>query len=264
MPPEPERDELGDDLLDSDDDLLKPEPEKPAAEAAPAEAKPEKPVEPAGEKPAAAKPPDKPKPVVRPVAVEAAHRNSGWMVWALIALLLLATVIGVGWYANVQRMRVADLKQQLDTAKTQANGIQATASKVAAELVPLVEEHATLAKLRASSGDTEGAKYSLALAKRYADMADRLSVGSRPGRLDELNGLIQETEKALGGGAASAAPTEPAAAPTEPATGGEQPATKAEEPAAEAGAAATPEAAAPEAQAGKGTTPGAEAAVGNG
>jgi cell division septation protein DedD len=229
MPPEAEGDELGDDLLDSDDDLLKPEPEEPAAEAGPAETKPEKPAEPQAEKPAAVKAPEKPRPAPRPVAAERAQRNGGWMVWALIVLLLLAAVIGVGWYANVQRMQVADLKGQLETAKTQATGMQATAAKAAVELLPLVEEQATLAKLRAASGDTEGAKYSLGLAKRYADMAERLSAGSRPGKLDELNGLIGEAEKALGGGAATAAPSEPAAAPTEPATGGEQPAAKAEE-----------------------------------
>ena len=252
MAPSPAQDDELESLLSADDEPAKPEPEEaPVKEPEPeAKAEAEAPAEGAGK--SEIKPPaEKPKPTARLAAAPAPQRDSGWMVWALIALLLLMTVIGVCWYANQQRMHVKDLKDQLETAKTQATGIQATAGSVADDLAPLVEEQLAIAKVREAAGDAEGAKYALLLAKRYAEMADKLSGQTPSGKLQGLTAQIEETEKAVGGAAATTPAAEPTTAAPEPAATAEQPATKAGE--ATPGAAA----AAPAAPAAAGTAPAA-------
>jgi hypothetical protein len=180
-------------LLSADDEPAKPEPEEAPVTGPEPQAKAEAEAPAEGTAKSESKPPgEKPKPAARPATAGTPQRDSGWMVWALTVLLLLLTVIGVGWYANEQRMQVKDLKDQVETAKTQATGTQATAGGVADDLAPLVEEQLAIAKVREAAGDAEGAKYALLLAKRYADMADKLSGQTPSGKLQELQAQIEE------------------------------------------------------------------------
>ena len=204
MTPEPEQGDPIDDLLDADDELPKPRtPTTPVTVAAST---------PRAEAPVAEVAQEAPSVELAPAAsAPAAARRSGWMVWTLIVLVLLAAAVALGWYASQLRTEVAELKGQIESAKTQATGMQATASKVAQEVVPLVEEQATLAKLRAASGDREGAAYSLSLAKRYADMAERLAGGTPPASLAAAKALIAEAEQAAGTTKAEGQTSEPPA-----------------------------------------------------
>jgi len=161
-----------------------------------------------------------PKPAPKPSAPAAGRKRSCWPTVVVILVVLLAAAVGLGWYATRLRGQVAALKGELETLKTQATGMEATAGNVADDMLPLIEEHATIAKLRATAGDAEGAKYSLMLAKRYADMAERLSADSPSSKLRGLKAQIEETEKTVGGGAAAAPAAEPATTPPEPAKAG--------------------------------------------
>jgi hypothetical protein len=126
-------------------------------------------------------------------AAAPAPKGSPWIIVTVVILVLLAAAAGLGWYANQLRMELAQAKDELQTLKTQASGMEATAGNVADDLLPTIEEHATVAKLRAAAGDAEGAEYSLTVAKRYADMAEKLSGGTPSGKLRELTALIEAT-----------------------------------------------------------------------
>ncbi|MBM3497318.1 MAG: hypothetical protein FJX74_01485 [Armatimonadetes bacterium] len=255
----PEHDDSLEELLGPDDPEVKAE--TPPAAAKPAE--PEKVDPPTAEEKQPEPPAEKPKPA--PVAKSTAPapapagKRSPWAIVTVIILVLLAAAVGLGWYASELRTQLSAAKEELETVKTQATGMQATAGNVADDLAPVIEEHATVAKLRAAAGDVEGAKYSLLVARRYAEMAERLSAGSPSSKLRELTALIEETEKATAGtgdrggdggtAAAGTAAEEPSAAAPEAAPAAPSPSATAPAPGAEAAPAATPEAAAPTAPA---------------
>jgi len=156
-----------------------PEAKRAEATAAPKDATPSAGTEKAEAAPAAAAAP--------------APKGSPWIIVTVVILVLLAAAAGLGWYANQLRMELAQAKDELQTLKTQASGMEATAGNVADDLLPTIEEHATVAKLRAAAGDAEGAEYSLTVAKRYADMAEKLSGGTPSSKLRELSALIEAT-----------------------------------------------------------------------
>lgn len=183
------------------------------------------------------------KPPAKPPA-QPPRRRKAWPIVTLIILVLLVVAAGLGWYAYELRERVAALNEEIGNVKAQASGMQATAAKAAEELLPLVEEQATVAKIRAAAGDAEGAKYALAMAKRYADIAERLSSGSPSSKLRELRGLIEQTEKGL----STPSPAKAETAPESP------PGTPAAEPKAEAVPEAPPSAPPAEAKAEEGKT----------
>lgn len=152
-------------------------------------------------------------------AVQApAKRRRVWPTITLVILVLLAAAVGLGWYAYHLRERVAALNEEISNIKAQASGMQATAAKAAEELLPLVEEQIAVAKIRGAAGDAEGAKYALAIAKRYADVAERLSSGSPSSKLRELKGLIEQTERGLTAPSAAKEEAAPQSPPGTPAT----------------------------------------------
>ncbi|MBM3476721.1 MAG: hypothetical protein FJX75_25900 [Armatimonadetes bacterium] len=182
-------------LLSADDKPTKPEAEAPPVERPEPQSPTDKPA--AEAERSESKPPEAKPAAVRPAARPAPRKRSVWPTVAVVILVLLAAAVLLGLYANNLRGKVAALKGELETIKTQATGMEATAGKVADDLLPVIEENVAIAKIRAAAGDAEGAKYSLLLAKRYADMADKLSGGTPPGKLRELTTQIEETGTAV-------------------------------------------------------------------
>ncbi len=192
MTPDNEPEEHIDELLEDDDDLLTPDEDQAAEKEEAPEPDPEP--EASEEKPEPEAPKTEPEPAITP-------SRSGSLLLALIIVVLLASVVGLGLYCGSLKGQIDQLTGDLEAAQSQSQLNQSTATNVAADIGPLAMELAMIAKVKAEMGNVAGAEVELDQARKYVALIEKLG-----GASGDVQTIIGETEAIIAGDAPEEAP----------------------------------------------------------